>query len=232
MDTRRIFVVLAYMYAFLIKLGSVYIFLNGNGYKYLEVAFWLFFFIEHLIETVLWTTLATVLQLRVLTRLYNGLNLVDCALRFVVLGVFLCVVVILTLFVANDLDNAVAVLRQISLMLSMCGAIMEFCLVAVKALLIHDHLMIFSSKERAILMFVPCASATLSLFACGVPDFLENETCLGMELTNVMLLTSFLALSWFICVRRNATFAANYDMAPLGADLSSQDAKKLWMADL
>ena len=67
----------------------------------------------------------------------------------------MCVIIIATLFLANDINNAVSVLRQISLMVSICGALMEFTLVTVKAALLLDPLLLFSKRERIIFMFFP-----------------------------------------------------------------------------
>ena len=173
-------------------------------YPSLSLVFWGAYFLEHFVESILWNCLGSIVRARYGRRVDYRKDVIDAVLRLCLITAGFCFVMLLTLLFAHDPDRSVVVLRQISLMLTICSAVAEYTTVAVYGSLLRDARMILSNRAMVLVMAPPCLSLGVSLGVCGVPELVEGASCLAFELVHLLVLTGTIAALWYHALLRGA----------------------------
>ena len=198
--------VMGYSLAFIgcvaLKFLVMYLFQEAL-YPSLSFFFWTIYFLEHFVESILWNCLGSIVRVRYGKRIDYRKDVIDAIIRLCIIMGGFCFVMILTILFAHDPERSVAVLRQISLMLTICSAIAEYTTVVVYGSLLRDSRMILSNRAMILVMAPPCLTLASSLAVCGLPEVSEGTDCVAFELVHLSTLTGTVAALWYYALLCN-----------------------------
>lgn len=177
---------------------------QGKMYRYTEFIFWLFYFLEHFFESVLWSVLGSLVHLRHAMPLNCYNNVLETLTRLGVLTMIFSVVVIITIFFAYDIARTLTALRLMSLFLTICSAFGEYTNVLVTGLLLRDPLVIMMNRTTMILVLFPCVTLVLTLFVCGIPIIQLSDYDLVFECLHLTTLCFVICGIWYHILLINA----------------------------
>ena len=161
--------IISFILCIVFKFVAVY-FYHDSLYPSLSLFFWVAYFVEHVLESILWNCLGSIVRVRTSRRIDYRKDVIDAIMRLCFITAGFSFAMLVTLLFAHNLKRAVATLRQISLLLTICSAIAEYTTVIVYGSLLRDPRMILSNQIMVTSMAPPCISLTLSLIMCGVPN--------------------------------------------------------------
>ena len=173
-------------------------------YRGATLAFWALYFFEHLVESVLWNCLGSLVQLRCAMRFDYLRDVIDAAVRLSALIMVVVAVMMATLFLADDLSRTDEALRQVTFLLTCCSAFSEYTTVLSHGLLVRDKLMLLSSCAMMAVMLPPCLTLVSTLWVCNIPEVIQGNTCIAFEMLHLVTLTGTLGGVWYYAVLRNA----------------------------
>lgn len=177
---------------------------HPDSYSGLESVFWVCYFCEHLAETVMWTIFAAVLQVRRGRRFQNDTNLIHLMIILCFVTIGLCLVMLATLFLADDVGRTIKVLRQVSFMLAICSAVLEYSLMLARAALLRDDWMLFRPRQILSIMLLPSFTLASSVAVCGIPEFDRSIACTMSELAHMFVFSGTLCGVWYYIMIKNA----------------------------
>ena len=196
-------VTLGFVWLFACRMTIVYIY-QYNVYKYLVIVYWGIYFVEHFVETILWSTLASMVQIKQGKRINNKDNILETIIRLCIFVVIFCVLVILTLVLSDNIDKSVQVLRQVTFMMTVCSATMEFLFICTKNLLFEkESLDVFTTRQTVLLMLFPTILLFSSLLVCGIPKMQQECDCLYIECSYMSILSLFIGGIWYFIIKSN-----------------------------
>lgn len=196
--------VLAFMAFIVLKFVAMHFYQEGL-YPSLSLFFWVVYFLEHFMESILWNCLGSIVRARYGKRIDYRKDVIDALIRLFLITAGFCFIMLITLLFAHDLERSVVVLRQISLMLTICSAIAEYTTVVVYGSLLRDAQMILSNRAMMLVMAPPCISLALSLAVCGVPEITEGLECIIFEILHLLVLTGTIAALWYYAMLQNVS---------------------------
>ena len=195
--------IVAFLIIFSLRYVVVYVHLQNKGLKYLDTIYWSLYFLEHLTEAVIWSTFAVTIQLRRGKRTTDHLDFLR-HLATLSLGLMgLAVVILLALFLSASLDKTVEIMRQLSLVLTVTLAVVEYTALWIKSSLFINPLTVLTPVETKLILLAPTITLIVGISVCGVPEFVEPLECTIIELMHTVVLCTAVVYTWHLISSRN-----------------------------
>lgn len=195
--------VVAFLVLFSLRHVVVYVHLQNKGLKYLDTFYWSLYFLEHLTEAVIWSTFAVAIQLRRGKRTTDHLDFLRHLATLSLLLMGLAVVILLALFLSESLDKTVEIMRQLSLVLTVTLAVVEYTALWVKSSLFNNPLTVLTPIETKLILLAPTVTLIVGISVCGVPEFVESLQCTVIELAHTLVLCTAVVYTWHLISSRN-----------------------------
>lgn len=211
------YITLGFVWIYTARMMLVYLYVN-NAYNYISFFYWCLYFSEHFIEAVLWSTLSTMVQVRKGKKIDNKDNIIETVLRMSIFIFLFCILVMITLLLSDNIDKTVKVLRQVTFMLTICSATMEFLFVVAKSIIFEDDAgNMFKNSQSLLLMVIPTVMLFISLMVCGIPKMIQGCTCYYLESAYMTIISAIIAGIWYYIAAINCKCKV-----PGGKDCPSQ----------
>ena len=194
---------LSFVIAFALRQVVAYTHFNTTAFNHLGTLYWGLYFTEHVLEAMVWTTLAIVVQLRRGKRAMEHAEVIPTLVTLLLALIGLALLSLFALFLAASLDQAVQVLRQLSLVLTVTLAVVEYTALWVKSALFSNPLNVLTAVETKFILLAPSTTLILGVAVCGVPKFGEPVACTVLELLHVVSLTATVVATWYLIRTRN-----------------------------
>ena len=195
--------IMLYLLLFCCRQLVAYLHERDGGIKYLDVIYWGLFFVEHIVEAFIWSLFAVTIQLRRGKRVTDELDLFriigGLALALAGLGL----VILFALFLSSSLDKTITIMRQLSLVLTVTLAVVEYTALWVKSCMFANPLTVLKPLETKLIFLSPTTTLIVGIAICGVPVFTEEISCIIIELLHALVLCLAIMYTWHLIASRN-----------------------------